>query len=282
MVRQARIEYSGALYHITSRGNAKQDIFVNDEDRIEFLEILRKARNRYNAIIYAYCLMDNHYHLLVETPDANISQLMRQLNGVYTQRYNFTHRKTGHLFQGRFKSILVQQDLYLLELCRYIVLNPVRAGMVKAAKDWPWSSYRATAHLSRKIDWVNSDWVLSNFSDNTKNAVKQYRIFVSEGKKNGSPWNNLNNQILLGDKPFVDGAIEKLKSKMIDKEISLTINQPRLKAKSLNVYRINYKTRNEAICEAYLSGGYSMKEIGEYFSVHYSTVSRIVSTHCKA
>ena len=129
MARQARIQYSGALYHLTSRGNAQEDIFRTNEDRLEFIDVLRKSRNRYNCAVYAYCLMDNHYHLLVETPDGNLSQFMRQLNGVYTQSFNFTHRRTGHIFEGRYKSILVQKDLYLLELARYIVLNPVRAGM---------------------------------------------------------------------------------------------------------------------------------------------------------
>ncbi|PHS20065.1 MAG: addiction module toxin RelE [Kangiella sp.] len=280
MVRQARIEYSGALYHITSRGNAKQDIFVDDEDRLVFLETLRKARNRYNCIVYAYCLMDNHYHLLVETPDANLSQFMRQLNGVYTQKYNFSHSSTGHLFQGRFKSILVQEDLYLLELCRYIVLNPVRAGMVRSAKDWKWSSYRASANLSSPIDWLNSDWLLSNFSKNHQLAIKQYRVFVSEGKNQASPWHQLKNQVLLGDEPFVKKSIKQLKKTTKDKEITLTKVQPRKKARTLDVYNEKSKNRNDAIYKAYLSGSYSMKQIGDYFGVHYSTVSRVISARC--
>lgn len=281
MVRQARIEYSGALYHITSRGNAKQDIFVDDEDRLVFLETLRNARNRYNCVVYAYCLMDNHYHLLVETLDANISQFMRQLNSVYTQKYNFTHDSTGHLFQGRFKSILVQADLYLLELCRYIVLNPVRAGMVRSAKDWRWSSYRATANLSDPIDWVNTDWVLANFSKDYKTAIKQYRAFVSEGRNNTSPWKRLESQVLLGDEVFVKQSIEQLIAKTKDKEIILTKVKPRQKVKSLDEYRVSGKDRNDAICLAYLSGGYSMKQVGDYFGVHYSTVSRVIDARCK-
>ena len=281
MVRQARIEYSGAVYHLTSRGNAKQDIFVDDGDRLVFLEVLRNARNRYNCIIYAYCLMDNHYHLLVETPDANISQFMRQLNSVYTQKYNFSHNSTGHLFQGRFKSILVQADLYLLELCRYIVLNPVRAGMVRSAKDWRWSSYRATANLSSPIDWVNSAWVLANFSKNYQAAIKQYRVFVSEGRNQSNPWKKLNNQVLLGDEPFVKGSIKRLKAKITDNEITLTKIQSRKKVKSLDEYKMNGKDRNDAIYLAYLSGGYSMKQVGNYFGVHYSTVSRVINARCK-
>ncbi|PHS19254.1 MAG: addiction module toxin RelE, partial [Kangiella sp.] len=196
-------------------------------------------------------------------------------------KYNFSHNSTGHLFQGRFKSILVQADLYLLELCRYIVLNPVRAGMVRSAKDWRWSSYRATANLSSPIDWVNSAWVLANFSKNYQAAIKQYRVFVSEGRNQSNPWKKLNNQVLLGDEPFVKGSIKRLKAKITDNEITLTKIQSRKKVKSLDEYKMNGKDRNDAIYLAYLSGGYSMKQVGNYFGVHYSTVSRVINARCK-
>jgi len=127
MSRPLRIEFDGAFYHITSRGNARKQIFADDDDRKIFLDILDKVNDKYNFLCHAYCLMDNHYHLLVETPDGNLSNGMRQLNGVYIQRYNRRNKKDGHVFQGRYKAILIQKETHFLEVCRYIVLNPVRA-----------------------------------------------------------------------------------------------------------------------------------------------------------
>ena len=144
MSRPLRIEYAGALYHVTARGDNKADIYLDDGDREQFLVTLEEVCRRFNWVLHTYCLMDNHYHLLIETPESNLSLGMRQLNGVYTQRFNRKHGRVGHVFQGRFKSILVQKESYLLELARYIVLNPVRARMVRSAKNWPWSSYQAT------------------------------------------------------------------------------------------------------------------------------------------
>ena len=135
MIRPLRIEYPGAIYHITSRGNARERIFLEDADRLIFLEILGSVVKKYNWLCHAYCLMDNYYHALIETPDPNLSLGMRQLNGVYTQSFNRRQSRVGHVFQGRYKSILVQKDEHLLELCRYIVLNPVRAGMVNQPKE---------------------------------------------------------------------------------------------------------------------------------------------------
>ena len=144
MARPLRLEFAGALYHITSRGDRQEAIYLDDPDRECFLALLRDVRERYNWLIHAYCLMDNHYHLLVETPDGNLSKGMRHLNGVYTQSSNARHGRVGHVFQGRYNAILVQKEAYLLELARYIVLNPVRARMVRTALDWPWSSPTAT------------------------------------------------------------------------------------------------------------------------------------------
>ena len=143
MSRPLRLEFADALYHVTSRGNRGEDIYLDDADRQAWLNVLAQVFKRFNWSVQAYCMMDNHYHLLVQTPDANLSVGMRQLNGVYTQLANRTHGRVGHVFQGRFKAILVDEDNYLLELARYVVLNPVRAGVVQQATDWPWSSYRA-------------------------------------------------------------------------------------------------------------------------------------------
>src|SRR3990170_1428331 len=143
MARPLRIEFPGALYHVTSRGDRREPIYEDDADRTTFLATLAEVLRRFNWTCYAYCLMTNHYHLVVGTPDGNLSKGMRQLNGMYTQATNRRHRRTGHLFQGRFKGILIDKDAYLLELARYVVLNPVRAGMVKHPRLYAWSSYRA-------------------------------------------------------------------------------------------------------------------------------------------
>ena len=148
MSRPIRLEYAGALYHITSRGNERKPIFKDEADFELFLEVLGEVCDRHNWVIHSWCLMTNHYHLLLETPDANLSAGMRQLNGVYTVRFNRRYGRVGHLFQGRYKGILVDKSAYLLELNRYIVLNPVRAGMVDSPRKWLWSSYLQTLGLA--------------------------------------------------------------------------------------------------------------------------------------
>jgi len=145
MARPLRIEFPGAVYHVTSRDNTRAPIFIDDSDREDFLSILGSVVRRYNWLCHAYCLMGNHYHLIIETIEGNISRGMRQLNGVYTQKFNWKHARTGHIFQGRFKAILVEKESYLLEVSRYVVLNPVRANMVERPEAWRWSNYAATA-----------------------------------------------------------------------------------------------------------------------------------------
>jgi putative transposase len=160
MARPLRLEFAGALYHVTARDNERRSIFLGnvDDDRAAFVAILSVTCERFRWICHAYCLMTNHYHLLVETPDANLPKGMRQLNGVYTQHVNRTHRRVGHLFQGRFKGILVERDSYLLELARYVVLNPVGAGIVQWSGDWPWSSSgRRPARRRHRRFWKPTD-----------------------------------------------------------------------------------------------------------------------------
>ena len=154
MARQLRLEYEGALYHVTARGNGRQAIYLDDTDRRRFLDLLGQEIEQQQWRCYAYCLMDNHYHLLLETPEGNLSRGMRRLNGTYTQAFNRRHERVGHVLQGRFTSILVDKDAYLLELCRYIVLNPVRAKLVRTVHAWPWSSYRATAGRASIPPWL--------------------------------------------------------------------------------------------------------------------------------
>lgn len=274
MARPLRIEFAGALYHVTSRGDGREDIYLDDTDKESFLEILKDVCERFNWVVHAYCLMSNHYHLLIETPDANLSKGMRQLNGVFTQRFNRNHKRVGHVFQGRYKAILVQKESYLLELARYIVLNPVRAEMVRSAKDWPWSSYRATGGFINHDKWLTVDWILSAFSPKKKIAVKRYREFVSEGRNQSKIWQQLKNQIYLGSDEFVDDMQSKIS---LDTNLSeVPSSQKRQVAKSLSYYEKKYPDRDQAIVNIYASGGYSMKEIGDYFEIHYSRVSRII------
>jgi REP element-mobilizing transposase RayT len=209
MARPLRLEFAGALYHVTTRGNEQRPIFLShaDDDRLAFLTILGRTCERFSWLCPAYCLMTNHYHLVIETPEANLSQGMRQLNGVYSQHINRTHGRVGHLFQGRFKAILVDKDSYLLELSRYVVLNPVRAGLVSRPGEWPWSSYRATAGEAAAPPFLASDWLLGAFAANRPQAVARYRQFVADGVNARSPWFDLKNQIYLGSERFVERRV---------------------------------------------------------------------------
>jgi putative transposase len=211
MARPLRLEFPGAIYHLTSRGNARKPIFLGDGDDQEgFLEILAEVVERYGWLCHAYCMMGNHYHLLAETPDPNLSHGMRHLNGRYTQSFNRRRGRLGHVFQGRFKSILVERENHLLELCRYVVLNPVRAGMVRSAKDWRWSSYRATAGLCARPRWLTTDWILAHFGSRKRAAQDAYRQFVSNGGTAPSPWERLRGELILGSETFVATLTGKL------------------------------------------------------------------------
>ncbi len=204
MARPLRLEFAGALYHVTSRGDRRDPIYLDDGDREGFLDLLGAVCRRFNWTVHAYCLMTNHYHLLVETPDANLSQGMRQLNGVYTQSFNRRHSRVGHVFRGRFKGILVQKSSYLLELSRYVVLNPVRAGMVADAGDWPWSSYGPVIGNAEVPKWLDGDWLLSQFGTQREAAVEGFMSFVRAGVGQESPWEHLRYQVFLGDDAFVE------------------------------------------------------------------------------
>ncbi len=203
MARQLRLEYEGALYHITSRGNAGAAIYLDDEDRTRFLDVLGREVKQQGWQCYAYCLMDDHYHLLVETPEPNLSKGMRRLNQVYTQGFNRRYGRVGHVLQGRYQAIIVDKDNYLLELCRYIFPNPVRAGMMRAAKDWHWSSYRATAGLAPAVDWLQTDRVLGLFGRGRPLSQRRYREFVKQGIAQSSHWKALRGQVFLGSERFL-------------------------------------------------------------------------------
>lgn len=282
MARQLRIEYSGAVYHITSRGNARQLIFADDIDRHSFLEVLGSTVKRFHWVCHAYCLMDNHYHLLVETPIPNLSRGMRQLNGVYTQRFNRHHGQVGHLFQGRFKSILVEKETHLMELCRYIVLNPIAAKMVDSPLDYRWSSYKYTERAIKKPDFLFTDWLLDQFSSKRKIARKLYKEFVAEGcKENGyTPWKSVIGQIILGSDKFVNEIEERITEKNTTKEtpkFQRHLGRPPLPELFLPIDLKDKKKRNEVIKIAHFSYGYTLKEIADIAGVHYTTISRIVN-----
>lgn len=192
MARPLRIEYAGALYHVASRGDRQEAIFEDDQDRRAFLSILGDVIPRLRWRCHAYCLMGNHYHLMIETAKANLAQGMRQLNGVFTQWSNRRHQRSGHLFQGRYKAILVDWDGYFLELARYIVLNPVRAAMVKHPPLWAWSSYNATIGRSPAPLWLNTDDLLAELGKRRMEARRKYQQFIDEGVGAESIWKDLN------------------------------------------------------------------------------------------
>jgi putative transposase len=275
MSRPIRIEFPDALYHVTTRGDRREDIVEDDQDRQAFLWVLERVVTQFRWRCYAWCLMDNHYHLLIQTPDRNLSKGMRQLNGVITQTGNRRHGRVGHLFQGRFKAVLVDRDAYLLELSRYIVLNPVRAGMVKAPADWPWSSYRASAGLEPVAPWLAVDGVLSPFAGQRSLAQQRYAQFVSEGIKADSPWQALKGQVFLGDDPFVQRMQTKIEGRQ-QNDVQIPVSQRRPPPLSLPIIERNAPDRNTAIVAAYTTGGYSYQEIATYFGLHFTTVGRIV------
>lgn len=277
MARPLRIEFAGALYHVTSRGDRRENIYEADSDREDFLLVLEEVCARFNWSIHSYCLMSNHYHLLIETPDGNLSKGMRQLNGVYTQKYNRRNNKVGHVFQGRFKGVLVDGDAYLVELARYIVLNPVRAQMVRSAKEWKWSSYRATVGAVACPEWLDREWLLRSFAKRQSTAIESFKRFVADGKNQPSPWDNLKNQIFLGDDQFVERMLEHVEKDKVLSEIPKA--QRRLQVKSIADYVSNSESRNTAIVSAYRSGNYTLAELGEHFGLHYSTVGGIVKNH---
>jgi len=203
MGRPLRLEYPGAVWHVTCRGNERKAIFRDEEDRLQFLGTLGRVVAMFRWKLHAYVLMGNHFHLLVETPEPNLSRGMRQLNGIYTQRFNRRHGRAGHLLQGRFKGILVEKESHLLELGRYVVMNPVRAGLVRAAREWPWSSHRATAGIVKGPEWLETAATLELFGGSKARSLAAYRAFVGEGMaSNYEPWKAVRNQLVLGSEAF--------------------------------------------------------------------------------
>jgi REP element-mobilizing transposase RayT len=289
MPRPKRIHYEGAVYHVTNRGNERRKIVTNDEDRWMFIRLLGEMIDENKIICHAWVLMDNHYHLLLEVPGANLSLAMKHLNALYTQKFNKKHHRVGHLFQGRFKAIVVEKESFLQELCRYVVLNPVRAHMVKHPKEWKWSSYRATAGMEKAEPWLEVDWILGQFGKVRKIAQAAYKRFVEDGlgKKN-SPWDELSSRIYLGSDKFLNHVHEvgkqhqhldvpKYQKSVVkhdpDKVIGYVAKSYGVKPEEVLVARSRKSEPKEAAI--YLlkkESGLSLKEIGKRMDVSFGAI----------
>jgi putative transposase len=198
MARPLRLEHEHAVWHLTARGNEQREIFRDDRDRERFLLMLGETVARFGWRLFAWVLMSNHYHLLVQTPEPNLSRGMHWLNGRYAQAFNLRHKRCGHLFQGRFHGALVEKEAYLLTVARYVVLNPIRAGLLNNPADWRWSSYRQTAGIDPPAPWLASSDLLQSFGGANQGGCQEYVRFVGSADENSAPWNDLVGQIYLG------------------------------------------------------------------------------------
>jgi putative transposase len=279
MSRPLRLQLPGGIYHVTARGNARHSIFEADDDCARFLIVLASTVARYRVRCHAYCLMGNHYHLLLETLEANLSIAMRHLNGVYTQRFNRRHERCGHVLQGRFGAQLVDGDAYLREVCRYIVLNPVRAGLVAHPGEWGWSSFRATAGQTAAPGFLSVDWMRSLSGAKTHaEAARRFVSFVEAGI--GAPESSGDH---FSSKPVVSAAVtdqlgEQCREAMECAEFPRTqrfASRPPLPRIFAGL--ASKAERNARIVVAVRYHGYSMREVAEFLGRHYATVSRILA-----
>ena len=280
MARPLRIEYPGAVYHITSRGNEKKPVYKNDQDREDFLSTLNQVNKRYHWLCHAYCLMDNHFHLLIETLEGTLSLGMRQLNGVYTQKFNKRHGRVGHLFQGRYKAILIQKDSHLLEVCRYVVLNPVRARLVEEPGGWRWSSYGATAGEANPPACLTTSWVLRQFSSKRRKAEREYRQYVRLGMGRESIWKEVKGQAILGEDDFVGGLTDYLGKHRDVPEIPKSQRyaaRPALEKLFEGSILGERAERDRMIREAVEKFGYTQRAVADHLGFHFTYVSRILN-----
>jgi REP element-mobilizing transposase RayT len=285
MSRPLRIEFPGAIYHVTSRGDRRESIYRDDKDRGGHLAVIAQAMERFDAQVLAYCLMINHFHLVLHTRQANLSRLMRHINGVYTQRFNRRHGLVGHLFQGRFKAILVDRDAYLLALCRYVERNPVAARMVSEATDWPWSSCRAHLGQAQTPPWLDSDGVhgyligrpVSSVADRLT-AMRLYAEQIAQAQDSDATfWHEaLRNQVYLGDESFV----ERMQAKA---EPQRVVHQAIPKAQRLR--SLSWQDglaqcqgdRARALHRAYREGGAPMTALAQQVGLSVTHVSRLIA-----
>lgn len=284
MARPLRITFPGAFYHVTSRGNERKAVFKSNSDRKKYLDYLATATERYNAVIHAYCLMDNHYHILLETPSGNLPQIMRHINGAYTTYFNIKRGRAGHLFQGRYKAILVEIDEYAKELSRYIHLNPVRAKTVETPELYEWSSYNPYIGRKKSPKWLHRDFILSYFGQKITNAQNRYEKFVLAlvGQEYDSPLRKVTASLLLGSKDFIKlikskylsdryperdlPALKQLSSritsKMVFDGVDAVFGDELTRARKLKIY----------LCRKHT--GEKLKIIGDYFGIGDSAVSQ--------
>ena len=282
MARPLRIEFPGALYHVTSRGDRREDIFVDDADRARLLAVVAQGMARFDAQVLAYCLMGNHYHFVLHTRQGNLSALMRHLNGVYTQAFNRRHGKVGHLFQGRFKAVLVDREAYLLEVCRYVELNPVRAGMVAQPGDWPWSSYRAHAGRADVPGWLGSAvlWGYLLGRDALTDAdqalaQRRYAELVAAGAGVALWAEGLNRQIYLGDDAFVGRMLE---AALPTAQRSTQVPKAQRSAtRSLAEWLAQCGSREEALRRAYTESGLTMTAMAAELGLTVARVSQLIA-----
>lgn len=298
MSRSLRIEYKNAWYHVMSRGARKMAIFNEDNERELFLELLNQIHSKYQIEIHAYCLMSNHYHLLLRTPLANLSKAMKHLNGIYVQRYNKMYKTDGPLFRGRFKSIIVDADNYLLRLSRYIHLNPVRGKLINQAEDYPWSSCAAYLDDAKKPEWLQTESVLAKFGN--KLQRQKYYLFLAEENDGelDAFFNRIRRLPVLGAEVFIATITEKyLSNKTLSLEVPEQIilckkqlpNIDKLMSIVAQYYQINIdklktstrgklnKRRSVAIYLASQVTGQGLQAIADIFTgITYSGVSKVV------
>ncbi|MDA0788436.1 MAG: transposase [Proteobacteria bacterium] len=278
MSRPVRIEFPGAIYHITSRGTEGQTVFLDRDDRGVFLNILDNIVSRFGWLIHAYVLMDDHYHLVVEIPQATLSRGMRQLNGVYTQHFNRRHESVGPIFQGRFKSVLFEKEAYLLPVCRHVVLNAVRLGAPSQLTRYRWSSHRATAGQVDPPSFLHTGDVLGAFGKRQRDCQRKYRQFVEAGIDAGSPLDDRQHQVLLGSPAFLKSMAPILQGERMAKRGPRAAQRRRsLTSLFRNVQGQSRSVRNEKIRQAHLDHGYTLMEIGDHLGLHYTTVSKVVN-----
>ena len=281
MSRPLRIEFPDALYHVTSRGDRREPIFVDDGDRVAFLEVLAQACERMDVAVYVYCLMGNHYHLVLTTRRSNLSVFMRQLNGVFTQRFNRRHGKVGHVFQGRFKAVLVDRQAYFLEVCRYVELNPVRARMVKAPQDWAWSSLRTHMGLEGAPDWLDTAAVASALLGREAGtdvlrrlAATRYAALVA-ATPDGSLWDrSLQRQVFLGGDDFIQ-QVQALAPQASLRSASVPRPQ-RTRPGTLGQWLQASASREEALARAHVEGGMTMTAIAAELGLSVGRVSQLI------
>jgi len=276
MNRPLRIALDGDYYHVTARGDRRCTIFRTDSDRLTWLALLGEACERFDFVVHAFCQMGNHYHLVVQTRQGQLSRGMRYLNGNYSQYFNRQHGLVGHVFQGRYSAILCQADEYLMELTRYTVLNPVRAGLVMHPGTWPWSSFNILVGLVDAPVWHARDVVLAQFGSHRETAIRAFEHFVLEGLGRESPFRTVRNQLFLGDDAFCDRAA---KGEFRGDLLEIKRTQRRAILRPLAEYFVLFPDKHEAMARAYLSHAYTIAEIAEFLHVSPRTVGRAVKAY---